>query len=377
MQIGPMIISTASASKLDTMELVIPEIQRLLDTHKVNELVAHQLMHHRENGAAWPYPPIVLARTSETGGTRFVVDGQHRLAAMRDLYSAHSHDMEFAMLTYSVPTLKRLECLYREINKNAPIPDFSPFSPDARAPAESVAVRLKTRFPDIWSASARARRPSLNFTLVQQSLAWLSQKTGSLTAAALEAAVLELNNELEGRVTLAARGSPETLPGQPTARMVAKAVKTGMYLGLYKDEPGSEYGYRWTAVLAERLTGTAVLRRRKARRKGVPKSVKLAAWNRYVGASVARTKCICCQEREISMAVFEAGHVVAEAEGGSATVANVLPICGLCNKSMATRPMAAFVKEHYPGNLSRFERRDYHESAPVKSGWLSALTGRS
>ena len=373
MQIGPMIITSARASELDALGLVTPEVQRVRDEGKVKDLIAHQLAHYRTYGGPWPYPPLVVVRTDETGDTKFIVDGQHRHEALRRLYADHSHDSELAMLVYSVPTLDRLEEVYAEINKNAPVPDFSPFSSNARRPAESTALRLKQRFPGIWTSSGRARRPSLNFSWAQQSLAWLSDRANISSAGALEEVVMSLNGDLEARAKTC-QGDFTCLPGGPTGGMIERAEKHGLYLGLYRFTPDTDYGYTWAAVIAEKLTGEKILRRTgRRKKKGVPKAVRLQSWSLHVGETVGKTKCICCRDTEITMGDFEAGHVVAEAEGGAAVVDNVLPVCGLCNRSMGTCSMHDYVRDHYPKNLSLFEKREYEGGR--RGSWLGSLVG--
>ena len=59
------------------------------------------------------------------------------------------------------------------------------------------------------------------------------------------------------------------------------------------------------------------------------------------------------------MGDFEAGHIRAAAKGGSNTVSNVLPVCSMCNRSMATMQMDQFVERYFPENLQSFKLRNY------------------
>lgn len=84
----------------------------------------------------------------------------------------------------------------------------------------------------------------------------------------------------------------------------------------------------------------------KPRKKNIPKAVKDLCWDRWVGDSVASTECLCCYTRQIKMNNFHCGHVIAEANGGRATVDNLRPICATCNTSMRTKTMTDFQAEH-------------------------------
>jgi hypothetical protein len=82
----------------------------------------------------------------------------------------------------------------------------------------------------------------------------------------------------------------------------------------------------------------------KTKKKSIPKVVKDLSWNKWVGDDVAKTKCMCCEVNEIKMSSFHCGHIVAEANGGKATVDNLKPICAACNLSMGTENLEDFKK---------------------------------
>jgi len=84
----------------------------------------------------------------------------------------------------------------------------------------------------------------------------------------------------------------------------------------------------------------------KRKKRKIPKAVRDKVWNHYVGIEKGISKCICCNNQQISQNNFECGHVVAESKGGKETVTNLRPICGLCNRSMGNTNMIEFMKEH-------------------------------
>jgi len=80
-------------------------------------------------------------------------------------------------------------------------------------------------------------------------------------------------------------------------------------------------------------------------RKGVPKSLKMELWrnhfgNRYHGS------CFVCKG-QIKKDYFEAGHVVAVANGGTDTLENLRPVCITCNRSMGTENLEEFKREYH------------------------------
>lgn len=79
----------------------------------------------------------------------------------------------------------------------------------------------------------------------------------------------------------------------------------------------------------------------------IPKSVRKHVWNRYIGTERGEAPCYCCGTNRIDKAAFEAGHVIPEVRGGPATVENLRPICGECNRSMGDTNMREFAVKHY------------------------------
>lgn len=87
----------------------------------------------------------------------------------------------------------------------------------------------------------------------------------------------------------------------------------------------------------------------KGRRKKayIPKAIKVAVWNTYVGESIGRTKCTVCGTVDMTQMNFHCAHVVAEADGGEVSVANLRPTCATCNLSMGTMNLNAFRQKYF------------------------------
>ena len=81
-------------------------------------------------------------------------------------------------------------------------------------------------------------------------------------------------------------------------------------------------------------------------KKSIPKTVRKQVWDVHIGHKY-QGKCFVFKSR-ISVFSFECGHIVSRYEGGSCDVSNLRPICSLCNKSMGTKNLTEFKKEHFP-----------------------------
>ena len=90
---------------------------------------------------------------------------------------------------------------------------------------------------------------------------------------------------------------------------------------------------------------------KKKTKETMPKARRIEVWNTYVGVTIGLTKCLCCGIRDISSHDFHAGHVLSEEAGGTIDVDNLRPICALCNGSMGTKNMIAWMNTLYPGRV--------------------------
>jgi hypothetical protein len=77
----------------------------------------------------------------------------------------------------------------------------------------------------------------------------------------------------------------------------------------------------------------------------IPKVLRIKVWNTYIGENIGKTKCLCCNEIDITQSIFECGHIIAEAKGGKTVLENLMPICSTCNKSMGVKNLYDFKNE--------------------------------
>lgn len=85
---------------------------------------------------------------------------------------------------------------------------------------------------------------------------------------------------------------------------------------------------------------------KKKRKQSIPAAVKRIVWNKYIGETIGKSKCLCCKVTEITQLSFHCGHVIAEANGGTIEINNLRPICQNCNSSMRTMNMDEFINKY-------------------------------
>lgn len=94
------------------------------------------------------------------------------------------------------------------------------------------------------------------------------------------------------------------------------------------------------------ITQISKVNNMKKRKQTIPAAVKRIVWNKYIGETIGKTKCLCCKVTEITQLSFHCGHVIAEANGGSLEINNLRPICQNCNSSMRTMNMDDFIAKY-------------------------------
>ena len=98
-------------------------------------------------------------------------------------------------------------------------------------------------------------------------------------------------------------------------------------------------------------------RESKAVKKSVPRNVKIAVWNRWIGEELGKAPCWCCGVASIDKGIgWHCGHVVAEIDGGESDVSNMRPVCAGCNLGMGTQNMLGYMQRHYRDRFAQMQQ---------------------
>ncbi|MFZ3169183.1 MAG: HNH endonuclease signature motif containing protein [Candidatus Methanoperedens sp.] len=81
------------------------------------------------------------------------------------------------------------------------------------------------------------------------------------------------------------------------------------------------------------------------KRRPIDKNVKSTIWKMHNGLTISG-KCYVCQE-PIMHHTFEAGHIIAFANGGTDDISNLKPICKSCNGAMGKMNLEEYKKKYY------------------------------
>jgi hypothetical protein len=85
--------------------------------------------------------------------------------------------------------------------------------------------------------------------------------------------------------------------------------------------------------------------KKRVKKEKIPATLKNILWHKYFETSLTGI-CQCCKVETISKAIFDAGHIISEKNGGQVILENLKPICKLCNSSMGKTNMDDFMKKY-------------------------------
>lgn len=331
------------------LDVLIPNEQRIRDDEKVDDIVKYQLSHLKDNG--WcNFMGLLNIHLCKENNQMYLVDGQHRYESIRKLNETNNIPVTFEIVY--VNTMDELKENYKMINKNTTLPEF-PETIDKNIP-EDVAKYFRTTFPNIWSKNSRARRPHIYFNYFQEALGIIVEELCIKNKEELLELVIERNNTLSN-------WEISNYPDNKNINqcMIKKCIENKIYLGLYK-HVSDDFRYEWVRDIIKHNTGKDIKQISKCtRKKNIPKSLKTALWDKYIGKDKRSAFCICCNNDEIKIENFHAGHIIPEKKGGLPDENNLLPICSACNTSMGITNMELFVKNNFPTNYVNFCNRKY------------------
>jgi hypothetical protein len=76
------------------------------------------------------------------------------------------------------------------------------------------------------------------------------------------------------------------------------------------------------------------------KKKSIPKALRMKLWEQQFGDTL-NGSCFSCH-RNVKVDDFQAGHIIAEANGGKTTLSNLKVLCKPCNTSCGTMDLTSF-----------------------------------
>lgn len=337
-----LIVNDVQSKKVVTLErlmgmnVIIPDIQRVLDEDSMNEIIEYQKTRLTRYGSFLFLGDLVLAQQGQS--TDYIlVDGQHRYSAMKSIYTLQPN-YNISLLIVSVNSTFSIEDVFILLNKSKPVPEYviqTTLDMGKRYILTQFQELFKKKYKAYISKANSPRKPNIN---IQNLLDLMSESpvinfflSGEKIFKYMQWANINQWKPNLDQKTIKLCMDKTTNPEDALFMCSDKELAW-----IYKPSLMEEY---LTINYSEKTTPTQY------KKKQIPKSVRTNVWKNLYDTNT-NGKCICCLS-DITCFNFEAGHIVAEANGGSSFESNLRPICRKCNQSMGTMNMNDFAKKYY------------------------------
>ena len=167
------IVGNITSKNLFSLNIQIPNFQRIIDTDKIEEIIKYQCNYLKKNNT-FNILGIINIHYLEETNCLYLTDGQHRFEAFKKMFNKMGHNLVIPIELIIVNNHIDLINNFKIINKNTPLPEF-PNNIDKTIP-EKASVYFKNKYPNIWSKNSRSRRPHIYFNFFQETLVFLTEK---------------------------------------------------------------------------------------------------------------------------------------------------------------------------------------------------------
>ena len=366
LEINNKIIIKTNFKNLLLYNINIPNIQRILDIDKVNNIVAYQINYYKNNNN-FNILGVINIHFNKENNMYYLIDGQHRYNALHKLNEL-GHTPDFFIEIVYINNYKELQDNYNLINTNTPLPELpNNVNKDI---IETVAIYFKNKYNEIWSKNSRTNRPHIYFDYFLEAVGVLYSELKDLeiiydNSEDLVNIIEEYNSKLK---YWPKNSFPEY--SSITDNMYNKCIKWKFYLGLFK-HISDKYRYKWVKNIIYEKTGKVITNPQN--KKKIPKKLKIDVWNKYIGTNERNTICICCNNTKLDISDFHAGHIISEKNGGLTNIDNIIPICNLCNNSMNSMNIDIYIKTYYSQNYNnyiKFINKSNNDNSELYNYWI-------
>jgi 5-methylcytosine-specific restriction endonuclease McrA len=274
-----------------------------------------------------------------------VLDGQHRLAAMRDIYHLQPEYRVSCTVVQLTSTFTAAEA-FRLINLSEPVPSYviqTIFDATRRKMLDDLRDLFVRAFRAFLSKSRHPRRPNVNVDTIMHHVS-LSQllMTRFTSADQLMRYVSWVNQRIPSR-------------DEKTRALAIKKAQNKTVTPLFL---GVDASFEWTTD--QRLLSDffrvhqppedAPVRPACKKRPRVPSAVRNACWVARFGTAIQGT-CTVCGTVPITRLDFHAAHIIPHSKGGPDTAQNMQPVCATCNTSMGANFLHTYQHVHFSSNI--------------------------
>jgi hypothetical protein len=216
----------------------VPSIQRDLDVKVVAEMREH-IADVIKAGREPIFGAIDLCRMKDR---LFVIDGQHRLEALRQEYVESKQVIPFNVVIYNITTIEEMQWIFQIRNKGVPVPEYI-LNPSNDTKQHALLKEIESYIKTIPLFGSNVKRPAINTTVFMNRFRD-GEYIVSIEGIKHFHKLLNMANDI---MATKARDSKYRAKEKISDTMYNKCIKEGIYLGL-------DAGMAWMSCFSEHNT---------------------------------------------------------------------------------------------------------------------------
>lgn len=313
----------------------IPPIQRLEDHHVDVIFQAYKSQYTEEKSILIVGQFSLCKIDNEENDQRiFILDGQHRMLALRRLVAEFSEvgEIKTVVCLYTCGKESVMNDIYEKINSNKKVQLY--ITRNITVIMKDIKKYIRDNYKKYLSKDdvKSPRIPNFKLDKLEEQIKRRKIAESISDSKEFIDALEELNIFYEGQPIN--KFEEWGFSRYQEMRELMEKKGKAFYLGFYKD-------FEWLDRIKRRISGVpyelmshTFNESIEKKREKIPKEIRGLVWRKRNGENL-RGECYCCEE-ELAFENFECGHVVARCLGGGIVVDNLEPICKKCNLDMRT-----------------------------------------
>lgn len=309
-------------------------VQRLLNEEHVQQLVNDQVHEFEQFGCFSILQSITCA---DYMNKRYILDGQHRVAAFKMLKSMRYPLLQqIPLVVYQTNSVEELRRYYIRINKHHPINPLE-ISDSWFTYGKEFCVWLKESFSGYIKHSEKTCNcPNINLRemmdYIKRMKVFERLQANEEPLVSLKNTIMELNAFVTENYNHMKRMqlSSDCMKRLHKCHEKQKTSSSPCFLGIWRQ-------FEWLEICVYLITTGAKVNTIDLSlfcndRQRIPKTLRLQLWKKRNGNCI-EGRCFVC-ENDLHIENMECGHVVSHVYHGEVSIDNLEPICKTCNRDM-------------------------------------------
>jgi len=334
----------------------IPEIQRVQNNTTVKEIYDEENKYYELYGSYCPIGSITIA-VNEMTGKQYLVDGQHRMAAYKELSIVYPERRMTVLVEnwyYSEPdqgdgiigddSVSLVEIISKKVNTCNPHP-LSEMAIDEYKIIEHIDRYIRREFSKYVKESVKCHIPSINMEKFRNKvkdsniIKKLKIKNGS-EFIDLFKEINKFYHDVHNNCIDKFKTWKVKDPYGNLDKIKRHENGNHLYIGLYTN-------YEWIDRIVDskmyNIEYTNMEHYSNTHRPKITERVRSNVWTLENGGLIEGI-CWCCST-ELKYGDFECGHIIPVVLGGLSNCANLKPVCHDCNHTCGTMNLVEFKKQ--------------------------------